>query len=89
MAVDIPAFLNGERDKADGELAIFFYQFEDFWSRRLWHQLTESLLEFFNKPESGPQRLSIYQTFVLSFPDKINQLNLVSLGLLAASQVKG
>ncbi|KAF3934296.1 hypothetical protein ABW19_dt0205138 [Dactylella cylindrospora] len=89
MTVDIGAFLADEREKADEELTVMFLDFEDFWQRRLWHQLTESLLEFFNKPESAKQRLSIYQTFVLSFADKINQLNLVQLGLLAASQIQG
>ncbi|KAF3186422.1 26S proteasome regulatory subunit [Orbilia oligospora] len=88
MTVDIEAFLAEERDKADEELTVMFLQFEELWSRKLWHQLTESLLEFFNKPQSGKQRLSIYQTFVLSFADKINQLNLVSLGLLAASHIQ-
>ncbi|KAF3907075.1 hypothetical protein ABW21_db0201090 [Orbilia brochopaga] len=88
MTVDIQAFLSEEREKADDELAVMFITFEEQWSRRLWHQLTQSLLEFFNRPESAKQRLSIYQTFVLSFADKINQLNLVSLGLLAASQIE-
>ncbi|KAK6349902.1 26S proteasome regulatory subunit [Orbilia brochopaga] len=88
MTVDIQAFLSEERDKADDELAVMFITFEEMWSRRLWHQLTQSLLDFFNRPESAKQRLSIYQTFVLSFADKINQLNLVSLGLLAASQIE-
>ncbi|KAK6536320.1 26S proteasome regulatory subunit [Arthrobotrys megalospora] len=88
MTVDIEAFLSEERDKADEDLAVMFIQFEELWSRKLWHQLTEYLLEFFNRPESGKQRLSIYQTFILSFADKINQLKLVSLGLLAASQIQ-
>ncbi|EWC45548.1 hypothetical protein DRE_05406 [Drechslerella stenobrocha 248] len=88
MQAYIEGFLASEREKADDELAVMFIDFEEQWSRRLWHQLTQSLLEFFNSPESAKQRLSMYQTFVLSFADKINQLNLVSLGLLAASQIE-
>jgi 26S proteasome regulatory subunit N9 len=63
--------------------------FEDLWDRKLWHQLTEALLEYFSSKESEPQRLPIYKTFILSFADKINQLSLVSLALRAATQIKG
>lgn len=83
----IPEFLAQQRDEvAPPNLQDFFFEFEDFWERRLWHQLTEALLKFYENPESAPQRIPIYKHFVLSFSDKINQLKFVTLGLSAARE---
>ena len=85
----IPNFLAEQRDAASPELQHHFMSFEDFWERRLWHQLTDVLVEYFEHPESAPQRIPVYKTFVSSFADKINQLQLVTLGLSAATQCRG
>lgn len=89
MNVDaIPDFLADQRDDAPDELQPLIMDFENFWERKLWHQLTDALVEFFSHPGSAPQRLPFYKTFVLKFADKINQLKLVELGLKAATQCK-
>ncbi len=90
MDIDqIPDFLAEQRDAAPEELQQHFMSFEDFWERKLWHQLTDVLVQYFNHAASGPQRIAIYKRFVLSFADKINQLQLVTLGLSAATQCRG
>jgi 26S proteasome regulatory subunit N9 len=90
MNIDtIPDFLAEQRDASQGDLQHYFISFEDLWERKLWHQLTESLIEFFNHPKSAHQRLPIYKTFILTFADKINQLKLVTLALKASSQCRG
>jgi 26S proteasome regulatory subunit N9 len=88
-SMDVPDFLAEQRDAAAAELQHLFISFEDFWERKLWHQLTDSLIEFFNHPGSAPQRLAFYKNFILTFADKINQLKLVTLALKAATQCKG
>ena len=82
-------FLSEQREAAPEELQQSFLNIEDFWDRKLWHQLTDLLIEFFNSPASAPQRLPLFKTFVLSFAEKINQLQFVTLGLLAATQCSG
>lgn len=92
MAMDIdtiPNLLGDQREQAPEELQPYFIEFEDFWERKLWHELTHSLVGFFNEPQSAPQRIPLYENFIKSFAGKINQLKLVTLGLKAASQVKG
>lgn len=89
MNTDISDFLAEQRDAAPMELQHLFISFEDYWERKLWHQLTDSLIEFFGHSESAPQRLAFYKTFILTFADKINQLKLVTLALSAASQCGG
>ncbi|KAN0101909.1 PCI domain containing protein [Hyaloscypha variabilis] len=89
MNIDtIPDFLAEQRDAAPADLQHLFLSFEDLWERKLWHQLTDTLIEFFNHKESAHQRLPFYKTFILTFADKINQLKLVTLALSAASQCR-
>ncbi|PNY26730.1 26S proteasome regulatory subunit rpn9 [Tolypocladium capitatum] len=89
MNVDtIPDFLAEQRDQAPEELQPLVLDFENFWERKLWHQLTDALVQFFSHPDSAPQRLSFYKIFILKFADKINQLKLVDLALKTATQCK-
>ena len=85
----ISNFLAEQRDEASDDLQHIFLTFEDLWERKLWHQLTDNLLEYFNNPASEKQRLPIYNTFIISFADKVNQLKLVKLALRAAAQISG
>jgi 26S proteasome regulatory subunit N9 len=90
MNIDtISDFLAEQRDAAPADLQHLFISFEDLWEQKLWHQLTDTLIEFFNHKESAPQRLPLYRNFILTFADKINQLKLVTLALSAATQCKG
>ena len=92
MAVDpekISNFLSEQREEAPQELLQTFLDIEDFWERKLWHQLTDVLSAYFNNPASASQRLSLFTEFIVSFAEKINQLKFVSLGLSAASQCDG
>jgi len=84
----IPDFLAEQGELTPDDLQGLVLQFENYWERKLWHQLTESLLEFFQDPQSAPQRLPFYKVFILRFADKINQLKLVELALAAANEVK-
>ncbi|KAF2175569.1 hypothetical protein K469DRAFT_702082 [Zopfia rhizophila CBS 207.26] len=91
MAMDtdtIPNLLGDQRDQAPDELQHYFIQFEDFWERKLWHELTDSLIEYFGQAASAPQRIPLFETFIKSFANKINQLKLVTLGLTTADQYK-
>lgn len=85
----ISDFLADQLQQAPEQHQASFLSFEDFWERKLWHQLTNALVDFFRLPESAPQRLPIFKTFVLSFADRINQLNFVSLGLMASTECAG
>ncbi|KAF2641544.1 hypothetical protein P280DRAFT_469153 [Massarina eburnea CBS 473.64] len=91
MAMDtdaIPNLLGDLRDQAPEELQEYFIQFEDYWERKLWHELTDKLVEYFEDSDSAKQRIPLFETFIKSFANKINQLKLVTLGLSAATQYK-
>lgn len=89
MNVDtIPDFLVETAGEAHSDLQPAFLEFEDLWERKLWHQLTDALVSFFNHKESAPQRLPMYNKFILTFADKINQLKLVTLALSSSLQCR-
>lgn len=85
----ISNFLSEQREHIPEELQQAFLTIEDFWDRKLWHQLTDLLVEYFSNPLSGDQRLPLFKRFVNGFSEKINQLKYVRLGLLAATQCSG
>jgi 26S proteasome regulatory subunit N9 len=85
----IPDRLEQQRDAAPEELQHYFLTFADCWERKLWHELTDSVTQYFEEKASKPQRIELYTTFILKFADKINKLKLVHLGLLAAAECKG
>lgn len=85
----ISDFLSEQRDAAPDSLQHYFLSFEDYWERKLWHELTDTLVEFYNDQQSAAQRIPIFENFVKAFADKINQLKLVKLGLSTAAQYEG
>lgn len=85
----ISDFLSGQREETAEELQQAFLTIEDFWDRKLWHQLTDLLVEYFTNPLSAHQRLPLFKHFIVGFSEKINQLKYVRLGLLAATQCSG
>ena len=85
----ISSFLSAQRDSAPDDLQHYYLTFEDYWERRLWHELTDILVTFYNEPESAGTRIQLYENFVKTFADKINQLKLVTIGLRTAAEYKG
>lgn len=79
-------FLGEQRNNAPAGSEHVFLQFEELFERKLWHELTEALVEFYKSEQSQAVRIPLYEVFISSFQNKINQLKLVTLGLIAASQ---
>ncbi|KAL7315832.1 26S proteasome regulatory subunit [Mucor circinelloides] len=83
---DVPKFLYEERQKTPSQLQHYYTTFEDLYERKLWHQLTTQILDFFKEPESAPYQISLFQNFVAEWEDKANKLSLVSIAIQAAKQ---
>ncbi|KAG0674608.1 hypothetical protein C6P42_002147 [Pichia californica] len=81
MDVDIETVLSTLRDQIeekDSDLAAYFYSLEDYHERKLWYQLSEVLKkQIYSNPNSRSVRLKLYDNFISTFKDKINQLQLV------------
>lgn len=65
----------------------YFEEFKKFHSRKLWHQLTLSLMRFFDDPLSLPYRVDVFERFVSDFENRINQLRLVEMGVKVSKDI--
>lgn len=83
---DVPKFLYETRQNVPSELQHYFSTFEDYYERKLWHQLTLIILEFFKDSRSNPFKIAVFQKFVADWEDKINKLSLVTMAQQAAAQ---
>ncbi|KAF8654768.1 hypothetical protein AX16_003423 [Volvariella volvacea WC 439] len=69
------------------ELHPFFESFQTLYTRKLWHQLTQKLFEFFDHPLAQPYRVEVFDRFVRDFENRINQLRLVELAVKASRDI--
>ncbi|ODV77132.1 26S proteasome regulatory particle [Suhomyces tanzawaensis NRRL Y-17324] len=61
-----------------GDLINLIYQLEDYYERKLWHQLTLALDELYHSEEaSADLKFKIYRSFVNQFSSKLNPIKVV------------
>ncbi|SCV69735.1 BQ2448_1129 [Microbotryum intermedium] len=68
------------------ELKPFYQAFDRFYNNKLWYQLTSTIENFIQVPSSGPFQIGLWQSFISTFANKINQLKLVTIGISTARQ---
>ncbi|KAL9710712.1 26S proteasome regulatory subunit [Leucoagaricus gongylophorus] len=69
------------------ELHLYFESFRTLYTKKLWHQLTKKLSEFFEHPLARPYRVDTFERFVRDFEGKINQLRLVEMGTKVSKDI--
>ncbi|KAI6163982.1 hypothetical protein EDD17DRAFT_407931 [Pisolithus thermaeus] len=69
------------------ELHPFFEAFRNLYTRKLWHQLTLKLYEFFDHPRSQPFRVDVFHYFVRDFESKLNQQRLVEMATKVSKEI--
>ncbi|KJE95440.1 proteasome 26S subunit [Capsaspora owczarzaki ATCC 30864] len=85
MAIDVAAFFGAQRN-ADAAHAAEWTTLEDYYNRKLWHQLSIKLFELLSDPTT-PTSLDIYNNFLLDFANKLNQLTLVDICLIIVNRM--
>lgn len=92
MEVDtetVLATLREAVEEKDADLAALFYTLEDYHERKLWYQLSDLLKkQIYKNPNSREIRLKLYDNFISTFSDKINQLQLVEFLVLSLNDTK-
>lgn len=85
---DVSTVLGNIRQETDVEdLINLTYQLEDFSERKLWHQLTTTLEDFFNIC-SPDLKVQLYNQFISKFQKKLNTIRLTDLLLQAYGENK-
>ncbi|GMM36550.1 proteasome regulatory particle lid subunit [Saccharomycopsis crataegensis] len=84
---DVSTILATLRLESNDELTGLYYSFEDLYERKLWHQLTAALDEFYHDSTSSGIRLRVFNNFIMKFYKKINQLKFVEFLLLSVDEI--
>lgn len=81
MSEQVCAFLAKKKGTCSPELSMRWAALEDFYVKKLWHQLTVELLSFVEEPalQSDGQLIELYENFISDFENKINLLSLVEI----------
>lgn len=66
-----------------------FKKWEGLFSKKLWHELTENVVEFVNRIPTPHGLPDLYESFVSHFASKANLLAVAQIATTAASQVPG
>jgi 26S proteasome regulatory subunit N9 len=85
---DISGILSTLRTESDAQLSTLFYAFEDLYERKLWHQLTKTLDEFYKSNNSLGIRLRLFTQFISEFKWKLNQMKLVEFLLYSLVEIE-
>lgn len=86
---DVPKYLSSKQSSVDQVLAAEWAKLESFYNKKLWHQLTTSLLEFVKHPslQSNNELVQLYENFVADFENKINLLSLTEICAVIVKQI--
>ncbi|TEB23060.1 hypothetical protein FA13DRAFT_1694680 [Coprinellus micaceus] len=85
--LDLDQFIGTALSATPSELHPYFEAFRTLYTRKLWHQLTQKLFQFFENPLARPYRVDTFERFVRDFENKINQLRLVELGVKVSQDI--
>lgn len=87
VSKEVLQFLDQQEKSAPSSLKIYFEQFKDLYSRKLWHQLTLAVETFAAEKDATPLLIPLYQNFIADWSGKMNQLLLVKYMSLASRQL--
>ncbi|TFK26919.1 proteasome 26S subunit [Coprinopsis marcescibilis] len=80
-------FIGTALSATPSELHPYFESFRTLYTRKLWHQLTLKLFQFFDEPLARPYRVDVFERFVRDFETRINQLRLVELAVKVSKDI--
>ncbi|XP_064490385.1 26S proteasome non-ATPase regulatory subunit 13-like isoform X2 [Ornithodoros turicata] len=90
MPRDVNAYLTAQQANSPPELAEEWAEFEDFYNKRLWHQITLKLLKFVKSPHMQQDEaiLNLYENFIAEFENKMNPLSFVEIVACIVQHIK-
>ncbi|GFR04318.1 26S proteasome non-ATPase regulatory subunit 13 [Trichonephila clavata] len=86
---DVGAYLSAQQAQSSPEKAEEWAQMEEFYNKRLWHQLTLKLSALVKLPamQEGKALLELYENFLADFENKVNPLSLVEILKFVVKQI--
>jgi len=94
MAIDVAGYLAEQQRRASAsgqpDLAQQWLNLEQLYNKKLWHQLTLTVLQFVRLPamQQGDALVTFYQQFLCDFEHRINCLALMEIALIICAQIQ-
>ncbi|EIM23476.1 hypothetical protein WALSEDRAFT_31005 [Wallemia mellicola CBS 633.66] len=80
-------FIHKVKAEAPASLTEDLTKLEINYSKRLYHQLTKTLQEIIQKDDISKYLVDLWNNFISTFKDKLNQLRLVEIGVRVAQEM--
>ncbi|XP_054707398.1 26S proteasome non-ATPase regulatory subunit 13-like [Uloborus diversus] len=86
---DVNIYLSAQQSKSSPERAEEWAQLEEYYNKKLWHQLTLKLLDIVKAPyfQEGTALVDLYDNFLSDFENKISPLSLVEILKFVVKQI--
>ncbi|KAI9456131.1 hypothetical protein BJY52DRAFT_1277392 [Lactarius psammicola] len=85
--LNVDEYLTTAVSATPSDLHPFFESFQSLYSRKLWHQLTQKVDEFFDHPLAKQYRVDVYTRFVRDFEERLNPLRLAEMGIKISQDI--
>lgn len=77
---DPQKFLSEMKESSSSDLSGQWVKVEEFYNKKLWHQLTMLLQSLIKEPSMQDKLISLYQEFIVDFEARLDPLSLVQIG---------
>jgi len=86
---DVNAYLSAQQAKGSPERAEEWGKLEEYYNKKLWHQITLKLLNLVKVPylQEGTALVELYDNFLADFENKISPLSLVEILKFVVKQI--
>ncbi|GIX92050.1 26S proteasome non-ATPase regulatory subunit 13 [Caerostris darwini] len=86
---DVSAYLTAQQAQENPEKAQEWAKMEEYYNKKLWHQLTLQLSTLVKDPsmQEGKALVELYENFLADFENKINPLSLVEILKFVVKQI--
>jgi len=85
----IVIYFNQEQKAARPFEQEWWSEFEEFYSKKLWHQVTLKVCDYVKTPSTGPAKdlMGFYENFIADFESKISPLTLIEIIVYVLKQI--
>jgi len=73
-------FLSEMKESSGSDLSAQWVKVEEFYNKKLWHQLTVLLQSIIKEPSMQDKLITLYQEFIVDFEARLDPLSLVLIG---------
>ncbi|KAB7508169.1 26S proteasome non-ATPase regulatory subunit 13 [Armadillidium nasatum] len=86
----LDTYLSNKKNSSSPEVSKTFGELEEYYNKKLWHQLTLSVMALVKLPEmqQGTELVDLYKNLVAELENKLNPLSLAELAGDVITQIK-